>query len=171
MHAQLLSHSQLFETPCTVPCQAPLSMGFPRQEYRSGLPFPTAGDLPDPGIEPALPALTGRFFTTSASWEARNWEWWAANAQWPYILCCVYLDGDIYLETVVKSLTEGQFYKQLSQRLYGWISKNIYYFLLCWVFSAAHGLSLAVGRRGYSLVAVHGLLIAMAFLVGGKHGL
>ena len=81
----------------------------------------------------------------------------------------MYLDGDIYLETAVKSLTEGQFYKQLSQRLYGWISKNIYYFLLCWVFSAAHGLSLAAGRRGYSLAAVHGLLIAMAFLVW-KHG-
>ena len=38
-------------TPRTVACQAPLSMGFPRQEYRNGLPFPTPGDLPDPGIE------------------------------------------------------------------------------------------------------------------------
>ena len=39
------------------PCQAPMSMGFPRQEYWSGLPFPPLGDLPDPGIEPASPAL------------------------------------------------------------------------------------------------------------------
>ena len=46
------------------PCQAPLSMGFPRQEYWSGLPFPLLGDLPDPGVEPASPVLAGRFFTT-----------------------------------------------------------------------------------------------------------
>ena len=45
----------LFETPWTVACQAPLSMGFPRQEYWSGVPFPSPGDLPDPGIEPTSP--------------------------------------------------------------------------------------------------------------------
>ena len=43
-------------TPWTVACQAPLSMGFPRQEYWNGLPFPSPEDLPDPGIEPASPA-------------------------------------------------------------------------------------------------------------------
>ena len=43
--------------------QAPLSMGFPRQEFWSGLPFPTPGDLPEPGMEPVSPALAGRFFT------------------------------------------------------------------------------------------------------------
>ena len=43
---------------------APLSMGFPRQEYWSGLQFPSQGDIPDPGIELASPALAGRFFTT-----------------------------------------------------------------------------------------------------------
>ena len=54
-------------TPWTVAHQAPLSMGFSRQEYWSGLPCPTPGDLADPGIEPtspASPALAGRFFTT-----------------------------------------------------------------------------------------------------------
>ena len=45
----------------TVAYKAPLSMGFSRQEYRSGLPFPSPGDLPDPGIEPMSPALAGRF--------------------------------------------------------------------------------------------------------------
>ena len=53
--------------PWTVVCQAPLSMGFPRQEYWSRLPFPTPGDLPAPGIEPrspASPALAGGFLTT-----------------------------------------------------------------------------------------------------------
>ena len=43
--------------PWTVACQAPLSMGFSRQEYWSGLPFPSPGDLPDPGTEPRSPAL------------------------------------------------------------------------------------------------------------------
>ena len=46
------SNVRLFESLCTVACQAPLSMGFSRQEYWSGLPCPPPGDLPDPGIEP-----------------------------------------------------------------------------------------------------------------------
>ena len=67
MHVQLLGHVRLFETPWTVAHQAPLSMGFPRQEYWSGLPFPSPGYLPNLGIKPASPAspaLAGRFFTT-----------------------------------------------------------------------------------------------------------
>ena len=52
-----LSHVQLFATPWMVPCQAPLSMGFSRQEFWSGLPCPSLGDLPNPGIEPRSPAL------------------------------------------------------------------------------------------------------------------
>ena len=54
---QLLSHDQLFATPSTIVPQAPVSMQFPRQEYWSGLPFPTPGDLPDLGIEAVSPAL------------------------------------------------------------------------------------------------------------------
>ena len=49
--------SDSLATPQTVACQAPLSMGFPRQEFWSGLLFPSPGDLPDPGIKPTLPAL------------------------------------------------------------------------------------------------------------------
>ena len=52
-----LSRVQLFATPWTVAHQAPPSMGFSRQEYWSGLPLPSPGDLPDPGIEPRSPAL------------------------------------------------------------------------------------------------------------------
>ena len=52
-----LSRVRLFATPWTVACQAPPSMGFSRQEYWSGLPFPSPGDLPNPGIEPGSPAL------------------------------------------------------------------------------------------------------------------
>ena len=55
--AQLLTCVQLFATPCTVAPQAPLSMGFSRQEYWSGLPCPPPGDLPSPGIEPRSPTL------------------------------------------------------------------------------------------------------------------
>ena len=65
------SHVWLFKTSWTVAYPAPLSMGFSRQEYWSGLPCPASGDLPDPGIEPSSltsPALEGRFFTTSSSW-------------------------------------------------------------------------------------------------------
>ena len=52
-----LSPVQLFATPWTVAHQTPLSLGFYRQEYWSGLPFPSLGDLPNPRIEPGSPAL------------------------------------------------------------------------------------------------------------------
>ena len=53
---KLLSRVQISVTPCTIACQAPLSIGFSRQEYWSGLPFPPPGDLPNPGIKPMSPA-------------------------------------------------------------------------------------------------------------------
>ena len=62
--AQSLSRVRLFAAPRTVACQAPLSVGFQRQEYCSGLPCPPPGDLPKPGIEPKSPALAGGSFTT-----------------------------------------------------------------------------------------------------------
>jgi len=65
--ACVLSCIRLFAIPWIVAHQAPLYMEFSRQEYWSGLPFPTPGDLPDPRIEPvylASPAMAGRFFTT-----------------------------------------------------------------------------------------------------------
>ena len=96
----------LFVTPSTVACQASLCMGFPKQEYWSGLLFPTPGDLPNPGIEPtslASPALVGRFFTTEppkfalrftkfphimglkfcVNGTSRNWE----RTNWAYLIC------------------------------------------------------------------------------------
>ena len=74
----MLSHLncvRLFATLRTAAHQAPLSTGFSRQEYWSGLPCPPPGDLSDPGIELAFlvsPALADRFFTTSATWEVRR---------------------------------------------------------------------------------------------------
>ena len=77
MSAKLLQLCPSLCQPKDVACQAPLSMGFSRQEYWSipghGLPCPPPGDLPHPGIKPASPvspALAGVFFTTSATWEA-----------------------------------------------------------------------------------------------------
>ena len=62
----LFSHVQLFATSRTVAHQVPLSMGFLRQEYWSGLPFPSPEDLPNPGIESKSSGLAGRFFTTES---------------------------------------------------------------------------------------------------------
>ena len=60
--------SDSFVTPCTVARQAPLSLGFPRPEYWGSLPFPSPGDLPNPGMELESPALAGWFFTTEPNW-------------------------------------------------------------------------------------------------------
>ena len=87
-----LSCVRLFVALWAVAYQASLSMGFSRQEYWSGLPFPSPGDCPYPGIEPASlssPASAGGFFTTSATWEAQepqgesNWSPGNANAVAP----------------------------------------------------------------------------------------
>ena len=70
------SRVQLFATPWIVTRQAPLSMGFSRQECWSGLPFPSPGDLPYPRIESEslmAPALAGRFFTICAPWGAHSY--------------------------------------------------------------------------------------------------
>ena len=72
-----LSRVQLFATTWIAACQASLSTEFSRQEYWSGLPFPTPEDLPDLGIEPAsrvFPATTGRFFITVALGKQQSWR-------------------------------------------------------------------------------------------------
>ena len=68
----VLSYLQLFATQWIVACQAPLSIGFYRREYWDGLPFPSPGDLADPGIEPMslmFPAVAGMFFATESESE------------------------------------------------------------------------------------------------------
>ena len=94
-HAFMLSHFScvwLFVILWTRACQAPLSMGFSRQEYWSGFPCPPPGHLPDPEIEAVslmFPALAGGFFTTRAAWEAqiKNMEYilyiqWDTTQTW-----------------------------------------------------------------------------------------
>ena len=74
-----------FATPWTTACQAPLSMGFSRQDYWSGLPCPPPEDLPDPGIEPTSPALAGGLFTTEPTGN-------------PHVHICIYI---IHLYTYI----------------------------------------------------------------------
>ena len=94
----VLSRVWVFATPWTVAHQAPLSMGFPRQEYWSGLLFLTPGEVPDPGIKPASPALAGRFFTATAvvpgkpryGWGHRYWSSAGTKvSEYPSICLCL----------------------------------------------------------------------------------
>ena len=108
-YACVLSHvspAQLFETLWSVACQAPLSMGFSRQEYWSGLPCPPPGDRPHPGMKPPslrFPALAGRcFFLPLAPpvhcysmlflGEIRWWEWDMVHIEkgHAYMVVCVF---------------------------------------------------------------------------------
>ena len=73
--SEVSRHIRFFVTPCTVAHQAPPSMGFSRQEYWSGLPFPSPGDLPDPGIEPRSPALQEDALTSEppGKWDPKTY--------------------------------------------------------------------------------------------------
>ena len=100
--AWMLSHFSrvwLFATVTIIACQAPLSMGFSRQEYWSGLPCPPPGDLPNPRVKPASfmtppsPALAGGCFTTSATWGAPSVA--VVNVKWRvWGTCCLMPSAD-----------------------------------------------------------------------------
>ena len=81
-----LSCVWLFATPWTVAYQAPLSMGFSRREYWSGLPFPSPGDLPDPGIEPGSPALRADALTSEPPGKPRFHEAPLKSLKFPFCL-------------------------------------------------------------------------------------
>ena len=74
-------------TQWTVAQQAPLSMGFSRQEYQSGLPFISPGYLPNPGFEPVSPVLAGEFFTAEPPWKHQNMHQFSSVAQSCATLC------------------------------------------------------------------------------------
>ena len=69
--------SYTFATPWTIACQVPLSMGFPRQQFWSGLPFPSPGDLRNLGIKPASPAWAAAFFPTEPPGKSAPCKWFA----------------------------------------------------------------------------------------------
>ena len=87
--AKVFSHKSCltFAIPCTVALQAPLSVRFPRQEYWSGLPFPSSGDLPHPGIEPGCPALQADSLPTGL----RGKPFWAETTTYVYGFDWVFL--------------------------------------------------------------------------------
>ena len=92
LHCLALSCAWLFVIPWTVAHQAPESMGFPRQEYWSGLSFPSSRDLPNPGmvpVSPASPALVGTFFITEPLGKHQNYQriyfhWFKAYSVWSF---------------------------------------------------------------------------------------
>ena len=95
LYVQSLSCVRLFEPYGLKACQVPLSMGFSRQEYWSGLPFPPPGDLPNAGIEPATPALQADAFTTEPLVEIIHHRRWAPNRpfnKWQLFLLNFFLD-------------------------------------------------------------------------------
>ena len=116
MHAKSLQSCPTLCDPWTVAHQAPLSMGFPRQQYWSGLPFPSPGQLSDPGIKPRSPALQADSLPSEPPGQPISFCRWFIHL---------------------------------------W---------LCWVFTAAHGLFVAVRR--FSLVAVSSLLMVEHRLQG-----
>ena len=75
----LISHVRLCVTPWTIVCKAPLSMGFSRQEYWSGLPCPPPGDLPDTGIEPGSSALQADYLPCEPSGKLFRQQMWESN--------------------------------------------------------------------------------------------
>ena len=113
-----LSHVRLFETLWTVARQAPLSMGFSRQEYWSGLPFTSPQDLPNPGIEPVSlesPPLAGGFFTISTTWEAQTMKSLGINL----IKCVQYLYPEMY-KTLMREIKDLNKWKDT---LCSWIGR------------------------------------------------
>ena len=118
---------RLFAILWTVACQAPLSMGFFRQEYWSKLPCPPPWYLPNPGIELSYlmsPALTGRFFSTSATWEAVVWTpvnkytflvWFRWESYYLTLICLrskiISMFFKIYLAITVSLLTSKKWFE------------------------------------------------------------
>ena len=100
-HLSCFNHVQLFVTLWTITCQASLSMEFSRQEYWKGLPFPSLGDLSNPGIKPASlvsPALAGGFFTTSVYGEGRlRICRYVLGGEWMCVIVCVHVCGLRYV--------------------------------------------------------------------------
>ena len=122
----LLSRGWLFVTSWTVAHQVLLFMGFSRQEYWSGLPFPSSGDLPSPGTEPMCAALAGGFFTTEPPGKA-------LSCKVPYYKCfCITLKGDfclawifIRIDIAVSDLTLKRFSISVSSSCFVLISIKI----------------------------------------------
>ena len=110
-----LSHVRLFVTPWTVAYRAPRSMGFSRREYWSGLPFPSPGDLPNPGIEPGSPTL--QYYPK----QSINSVQFLANFQWLFFIEVEQI-GNIFIwcniYNVYSKENSGSFFHPFSPKYY-----------------------------------------------------
>ena len=104
--------SNFFATPWTKACQPPLSMGFSRQGYWNALPFPSPGNLPDPGMQLMSPALAGEFFTTEWSGEPKSMGRGLNSVPkkilskpWPFVAVTITLFGNRVFANIIKDLT------------------------------------------------------------------
>ena len=106
LKVKLLSGVQLFATPWTVACQPPPSMGFSRQESWSGLPFPSPGDLPDPGIEPGSSTLQADSLPSEPPGNPWLGNWTTTNVSKTYITVLWPLMGRTVLSAVWKTVSQ-----------------------------------------------------------------
>ena len=110
--------------PWTVAHQAPLSMGFSRQEYWSGLPCPPPGDLPSPEIKPASPALAGRFFTTEPPGKLSSFREELLTINFPGILLTRVIFVAFFQALVIFNNCP-YFHQKVRQRALTWIKCEI----------------------------------------------
>ena len=118
-----LSHVQLFATPWTVVFQPPPSMGFSRQEYWSGLPCPSPGDLPDPGIEPGSPTLQTDSLPSEPPGNPCLGNWTTTNVSKTYVIVLWPLMGRTVLSAVWKTVFQITILRLAS----------IKFFILSWI--------------------------------------
>ena len=127
------SHVRLFVTSWTVACQAPLFMGFSRQEYWRELPFPSPGYLPNPGIEPTFSCgscIAGRFFTAEPLGKPKKKSWSK------FIRNCVCLrirTGRCSLSPLISETKEGGFLRERKMFSEKWESEYCYF--IVWISS------------------------------------
>ena len=130
--AQSLSRVRLFATPWTVACQAPLSMEFSKQEYWSGLPFPSPGYLPNPGIKPASLCL---LYSQANSLPLCHLEHtWQKHGKWKTSLA---LSLQSFLPPVAFTTSpQWRTHSELTGQLYNSIRLNIF---VAWSLHVGHG--------------------------------
>ena len=142
-------------TPRTVAHQAPLSMGFSRQEYWSRWPFPPPEDLPDPGIKPVFPALAGRFLITEPPGKPSLFTVLVSLLCYVH-QCVVFFDSTVILYSICLWLTSLSIIPSKSIRavadlktsLFLWLNSILLYAYLC-VYTHTHTKSLFIHVDGH----------------------
>ena len=134
-----LSHVRLFATPRTVAYQAPPSMGFSRQEYWSGLPFPSPGDLPNPGIEPRSPTLEADALTSEPPGKPKLLEWVA-----------IFWDRNQIRISCIAGEPPGKPLRESNAQLFNTVSQNQFYASIISVFLNRENLACPCRYSGWT---------------------